>query len=235
MKEDITARTEIPRHIAVIRDGHGRWAKKRLLPRSAGHRAGLKRMISLSQHAFERGVEVVTLYALSTENLSRPQDELEALFALFREYFSENVEKLRKNGIRLKIIGNVALLPADVQALIREGEEKTVNGEKGTLVLAIAYGGRQEILAAVNQAVREGGEVTEERFSSFLFTAGLPEPDLLIRTGKEKRISNFLLWEIAYTELYFSEKMFPSFTNSDLDRAIEDFLKRDRRYGKVKS
>lgn len=223
----------VPRHVAVIMDGNGRWAQKRLLPRSAGHRAGMKRVISLAEHAFSRGVEVITLFALSTENLLRPKEELDALFSLFCEYFTDNVRKLKEKGVRLKIIGNLGLVPENIRALAREGEEQTKNGKSGTLVLAIAYGGRQEILSAVNAAVKEGKPVSEEEFSTRLCTFGLPEPDLMIRTGKEKRISNFLLWELAYTELYFSEKMFPSFTNRDFDCAIEEYLKRERRFGKV--
>ncbi len=224
---------ELPRHIAVIMDGNGRWAKKRLLPRNAGHREGLKRMISLSEHAFGRGIEYVTLFALSTENLARPQEELGALFALFRKYFTENLERLKAKGIRLKVIGDERLLPGDIWALARSGEEETAGGKSGMLVLAIGYGGRQDILAAVNAAVRGGKEVTGEEFSALLSTGGIPFPDLLIRTGKEKRLSNFLLYECAYTELYFSDKMFPAFTNADLDRALESYAKRDRRYGKI--
>ncbi len=223
----------IPRHLAVIMDGNGRWAKKRLLPRSAGHYAGMKRMISLSEHAFERGVEYVTLYALSTENLSRPKEELDCLFDLFRKYFRENTERLVGQGIRLRIAGDRDLLPNDIVEIMREGEARTAGGKRGTLVLAIGYGGRQELLRAVNLAVTAGKQLTEEEFSSLLYTAGMPAPDLLIRTGKEKRLSNFLLWQCAYTEFYFSDKMFPAFTNADLDRAFENFGERERRYGKV--
>lgn len=223
----------IPRHIAIIMDGNGRWAQKRLLPRSAGHRAGFQRMLSLSEHAYDLGVRVITLYALSAENLSRPKEELDELFSLFRTYFSKNVEKLVQRGIRLKVIGDRTLLPADIVDLIVRGEEKTKTGETGVMAIAVAYGGRQEIIAAVNQAVRRGKEVDAGTFSDLLYTAGMPEPDLLIRTGKEKRLSNFLLWQSAYTELYFSDKMFPAFTNADLDKAIEDFSKRERRYGKI--
>lgn len=224
---------ELPRHIAIIMDGNGRWANKRLLPRSAGHREGMKRMISLSEHAFDLGVEYVTLYALSCENLSRPQEELDGLFSLFRKYFSENVARLVQKGIRLRVIGGESLLPPDIVTLSREGEEETAAGTRGTLVLAIGYGGRQELLAAVNAAVRGGKEVSREQFEALLSTAGIPDPDLLIRTGKEKRLSNFLLWQCAYTELYFSDKMFPAFTNADLDRAIENFAGRERRYGRI--
>lgn len=224
---------DLPRHIAIIMDGNGRWAKKRLLPRSAGHREGMKRMISLSEHAFDVGVEYVTLYALSAENLSRPAEELDGLFSLFRKYFSENIGRLLKKGIRLKVIGDMTLLPPDIGALSREGEEATAGGKKGVLVLAIGYGARQEMLSAVNAAVREGKQLSQEEFASLLSTAGLPDPDLLIRTGKEKRLSNFLLWQSAYTELYFSDKMFPAFTNADLDHALANYAERERRYGKV--
>ena len=223
----------IPRHVAVIMDGNGRWAKKRLLPRSAGHRAGMNRMISLSDHAFSRGVEFMTLYALSAENLSRPREELDALFSLFREYFLKNAAILKQKGVRMKIIGDLGLIPADVSDLVRAGEEQTRAGTKGTLTLAIGYGGRQEIVRAVNEAVRRGEEVDAGSFSALLSTAELPDPDLIIRTGKEKRISNFLLWQCAYSEFYFSEKMFPAFTNADFDRAVADFAARDRRYGKI--
>ncbi|MDE6273819.1 MAG: di-trans,poly-cis-decaprenylcistransferase [Clostridiales bacterium] len=222
-----------PRHIAVIMDGNGRWAKKRLLPRGAGHRAGLKRMIELTEHAFLSGAQYLTLYALSTENLQRPKEELDGLYALFRDYFSEHVEKLVKKDIRLRVIGDISLLPEDIVSLIRDGEGRTAEGKRGLLILAIAYGARQEIVSAVNQAVRAGEEVDEEKFSSLLYTEGVPAPDLLIRTGKEKRLSNFLLWQSAYSELYFSDKMFPDFKCADFDKAVSDYLARDRRYGKV--
>ena len=223
----------VPHHIAIIMDGNGRWAKKRLLPRGAGHRAGLKRMISLSEAIFERGVKICTLFALSTENLSRPQEELQGLFTLFREYFEKNVARLAEKEIELKIIGNLTLLPEDIGEIIRKGEEQTRGGQTGTLVLAIGYGGRQDILAAVNRAVREGKEVTAESFAHLLYTDGIPDPDLLIRTGKELRLSNFLLWQCAYTELYFTEKYFPDFSDKEFDKALEAYASRERRYGKV--
>lgn len=223
----------IPRHVAVIMDGNGRWAKKRLLPRSAGHRAGMNRMISLSEHIFDSGVKWCTLYALSTENLSRPQEELDSLFHLFREYFVKNTKTLKEKGITLRVIGNLDLLPADVQEIIRSGEASTAGGTRGTLVLAIAYGSRQEMISAVNRAVKEGREVDEKSFSALLSTDGIPDPDLLIRTGKEVRLSNFLLWQSAYTELYFTDKLFPDFTDKEFDKALEVYASRERRFGKV--
>ncbi len=224
---------KFPEHIAVIMDGNGRWAKKRLLPRSAGHRAGMNRMIALSEHAFDRGVKYFTLYALSTENLNRPAEELDGLMKLFREYFAENAEMLRKKHITLRVIGDLSLLPADVSAIIGDGVRRTAGGERGVLTLAIGYGARQEIVAAVNRAVRAGKEVSEADFADMLSTAGVPDPDLLIRTGKEKRLSNFLLWQCSYTELYFTDRLFPDFSDGDLDAAIEDYARRDRRYGRT--
>ena len=223
----------IPTHIAIIMDGNGRWAKKRLMPRSAGHRAGMKRMIGLSEHIFDRGVRYCTLFALSTENLSRSKEELDGLFALLREYFPENAEILRKKNIKLRVIGDRSLLPSDIVDVIEAGERRTAGGTRGTLVLAIGYGGRQDILAAVNAAVRAGKEVTMEEFSSMLSEGDLPEPDLLIRTGKELRISNFLLWQSAYSELYFTDVLFPDFSDKELDKAIEAYSRRERRFGKA--
>lgn len=224
---------ELPRHIAVIMDGNGRWAKKRLLPRAAGHRAGMNRMIGLAEHIFDRGVKYCTLFALSTENLSRPREELNGLYALFREYFPNNARTLAQKSICLRVIGDRTLLPADIVALIEDGERTTAGGERGTLQLAIGYGGRQDILNAVNEAVRLGKTLTQEEFSALLSTGGIPDPDLLIRTGKELRISNFLLWQAAYAELYFTDVLFPDFSDRELDKAIEAYSRRERRFGKV--
>ncbi len=234
MKEKKTEEARLPRHVAVIMDGNGRWAKKRLLPRSAGHKAGVKRMLSLVDQMFRRGVKYVTLYALSAENLARPQEELNELFSLLRAYFAENVQKLKAQEIRLSVIGNRSLLPTDIVQAIEAGERDTLNCGKGRLILAIAYGGRQEIVRAVNAAVAAGKQVTAEAFSALLNTAEIPDPDLMIRTGRETRISNFLLWQAAYTELYFSEKMFPEFSEKDLDAALRDYASRERRFGRVK-
>ena len=223
----------IPNHVAIIMDGNGRWAQKRLLPRSAGHHAGMSRMISLSEHVFDCGVKWCTLYALSTENLNRPQEELEGLFSLFRTYFTKQTKKLKQKNIALRVIGSLELIPADIRELIKRGEEQTKDCTRGTLVLAIAYGARQEILSAVNRAVQEGRQVSEEEFSAMLSTFGMPDPDLIIRTGKELRLSNFLLWQAAYAELYFTGKLFPDFTNKEFDKALESYATRERRFGKV--
>ena len=217
-------------HVAIIMDGNGRWAKLRKLSRGAGHKAGFKRMLSLSEHAFESGVSFLTLYALSEENLLRPKEEVEGLFALFREYFPTQPQRLKEKGIRLRIVGDLSLLPEDLQALIPPAEALTADGTKGTLTLAIAYSGRGEIVAAANRAVREGRELTREEFSSLL---SVPPVDLLIRTGGEQRLSDFLLYEAAYAELYFTKKLFPDFTCGEFDKALKAFSLRDRRFGRV--
>lgn len=220
-------------HVAIIMDGNGRWAKKRLLPRAAGHRAGFKRMLALADHAFSCGVTCLTLFALSMENLSRPKEELDGLFGIFRDYFPAQSRRLKEKGIGLRIIGKTSVLPADIQKMISDAELLTAGGEKGTLVLAIAYGSMQEIVDAANRAVRAGKEVTEEEFSALLGTAGLPPLDLLIRTGGEVRLSNFLLYQAAYAELYFSKKLFPDFSNGDFDKVMEAYSLRDRRFGRI--
>lgn len=220
-------------HVAIIMDGNGRWARKRLLPRGAGHRAGFKRMLALCEHAFDKGVKCLTLYALSEENLLRPKEELDGLYKIFREYFPGQSRKLKEKGIVLRAVGDLSLLPEDIRLSVSEAEAMTAGGEKGTLVLALAYGARQEIVSAANRAVKAGKEVTAEEFSGLLYTAGLPPLDLLIRTGGELRLSNFLLYQSAYAELYFTKKLFPDFSEGDFDKALKAFSLRNRRFGRV--
>lgn len=229
----IKAGTKIPCHIAMIMDGNGRWAKKRLMPRSFGHQKGMERMIGLMERAFDLGVSYVTVYALSTENLKRPQEELEGLYNLIRNHFKKYMARVLQRGVRLRVIGETQLLPDDVQKILRESEEETAHFEGKGVNIALCYGARAEIVRAANLAVERGERVTEESFSSLLYTQGQPEPDLIIRTGKEIRLSNFLLWQAAYAELYFSDKMFPAFSDKDLEKAIEWFSGRTRRFGKT--
>ncbi len=214
-------------------DGNGRWAKRRLLPRAMGHRAGMKRMMELVDRTFSMGIGCCTVFALSHENFLRPKEELEELFGLFREYFSSETASLKERGISLKIIGDRGPLPADIRALIASAEEDTADGTRGKLAIAIGYGGRQDIVAACNRLVGKGEPVTEQTFRETLSTGTMPELDLLIRTGNEMRLSNFLLYESAYAELWFSEKMFPDFTVRDLEEAIDDYRKRERRFGRL--
>ncbi len=224
---------KIPEHIAIIMDGNGRWAKKRGLPRSAGHKKGVERMIGLLEHSYRRGVKCVTLYALSTENLKRPKEELNALFSLMRNNFQRLSEKAAEYQASFRVIGDVSLLPADIQELLRESETNTAKYTERIVNMALCYGARDEIVRAVNLAVEKGEKVSEESFESLLFTNCSPALDLIIRTGKEVRLSNFLLYQAAYAELYFSDKMFPAFSDKDLDDALISFSKRTRRFGKT--
>ena len=232
-KNKIKADTKIPRHIAIIMDGNGRWAKKRLMPRSYGHKCGMERMIGLMERAFELGVDYITVYALSTENLKRPKEELDGLFNLFRNHFKEYLGRVCARGVRLRAVGDISLLPEDLQQILKDSEEETAKFEGKGINVAVCYGARDEIVQAVNKAVALGEKVTEESFSRLLYTGGLPDPDLIIRTGKEVRLSNFLLYQAAYAELYFSDKMFPEFSDKELDKAIVEYSRRTRRFGKT--
>ena len=225
--------SNLPEHVGIIMDGNGRWAKKRLLPRSAGHSAGMKRMIALAQKAKELGINYLTVYALSTENFMRPKDELEGLYSLIKKYFKVQVKKLVKGGAALKVIGDLSLLPQDVKEVIESGIKLSPKSAEFTFIIAIGYGSRGEIVRAANAAVERGEKVTEEEFSSLLYTCGVPDPDLIIRTGGELRLSNFLLWQAAYAELYFTDVLFPDFTDRKFQKAIESYSSRERRFGGV--
>jgi len=229
----MTALTNIPVHVGVIMDGNGRWAKKRLMPRSFGHSAGLKNMIAMATHAKKVGVKYLTVYALSTENLSRPKEELDGLFNLFRKYFTTNVKKLFKEGARVKVIGDLSPLPKDIQDLVADAERQNPENSEFCVAIAMNYGARNEIAHAVNKAIERGEKITEKDFSNLLYTADMPDPDLIIRTGGEKRLSNFLMYQASYAELYFTDVLFPDFDEKQFDKAIEDFSLRNRRFGKV--
>lgn len=203
------------------------------MPRSYGHKKGMERMIGLMERAFTLGVKYVTVYALSTENLKRPKEELDGLFELFRTYFKDYLKQIKQRKTRLRALGNVSLLPEDIQKILQDAERETAGFEGRGINVAVCYGGRDEIVRAVNNAVERGEKVTEESFARLLYTGGLPDPDLVIRTGKEVRLSNFLLYQSAYAELYFSDKMFPEFSDADLDEAILCFSRRTRRFGKT--
>ena len=227
----------LPRHVGIIMDGNGRWAKKRLLPRSVGHRYGMDRMMGLLRHSLDVGVNYVTVYALSTENFSRPQKELEGLFDLIRKHFVQCMREIAERRARVRVIGDLSLFPKDVQELLIKAQEDSAAYEGKGVNVALGYGSRAEIARAASLAAREaqqeGREVTEKDISNHLYTADMPDPDLIIRTGKEVRLSNFLLWQSAYAELYFSDKMFPEFTDSDLDEAFAAYANRTRRFGKT--
>ena len=224
---------KIPVHVGLIMDGNGRWAKKRLMPRSFGHKAGMNAMIDLADHASEVGVRYLTVYTLSSENLARPADELEGLFNLIRGYFTSNVKKLYKRGAAVKIIGDTSVLPQDVQTLLKEGENGSPKDASFTVIFAINYGSRPEILRAVNAAVEGGKKLTAEEFENLLYTDGIPDPDLIIRTGGELRLSNFLTYQAAYSELYFTDVLFPDFDAKEFDKALAEYARRERRFGNV--
>lgn len=226
---------ETPLHVAVIMDGNGRWAKRRLLPRTVGHSAGMKAMIALAKRAKERGVKYFTVYALSSENLARPKDELEGIFNLIREYFTKNLKELYESNSAVKIIGDISALPRDCAKVLEDSQKNSPENADFTIIFAINYGSRPEIIRAVNTAVERGEKVDANSFSSLLYTDGIPDPDLVIRTGGEVRLSNFLLWQAAYAELYFTDVLFPDFTPKKLDKALDEYARRDRRFGKIKT
>jgi len=226
----------LPAHIAVIMDGNGRWAKKRNMPRVAGHRAGVEPVRSAVETCARLGIQALTLYAFSVENWKRPRAEIETLWRLLRYYLRNELPNLMRNNIRFQAIGRVEALPHQIQRELQESIDATARNTGLRVSLAVNYSGRAEIVdavaALVNKARRgEPVEVTEESVNAHLYTAGLPEPDLLIRTSGEMRISNFLLWQIAYAELYVTDTLWPDFRRADLLRAVLDYQKRDRRFG----
>ena len=226
-----------PRHIAIIMDGNGRWAKRRLLPRVAGHRQGVETVRSTVRQCLELGVEHLTLFAFSSENWRRPVEEVTLLMQLFMRALEQEVGKLSENQIRLRIVGDCSRFAPELQTLIANAEELTRNNTRLTLHVCANYGGRWDIMQAVNRLVdahpEHAGEYKEHDLEPFLSFADVPEPDLFIRTGGEERISNFLLWQLAYTELYFTPTLWPDFDQSVFVEAIRSFQKRQRRFGQT--
>lgn len=227
---------KIPEHVAIIMDGNGRWAKERNLPRIIGHMEGVESVREIVRTARKIGVKYLTLFTFSTENWRRPEDEIKGLFNLLERVARREINLLLKNGIKLKVIGRRDELPEKTRKIIEDAEEKTKENKDMTLLLAINYGGRREIVDAINRILKnKNKEINEEDFRKYLYEPEIPDPDLLIRTSGEMRISNFFLWEIAYTELYFTDKYWPDFRSSEFLKAIEEYAKRERRFGKVKS
>ena len=228
----------VPRHVAIIMDGNGRWAKRRHLPRTAGHQAGVSAVRKTVEHCAKRGVEVLTLFAFSSENWRRPEEEVNVLMRLFMLTLDRETKKLNNNNIRLRVIGDRSAFPDLLQRKIEESEKMTQSNQRMTLVIAANYGGRWDIAQAARklaQEVKNGAlspdQIDEPLLAARLSNADLPEPDLFIRTGGEKRISNFLLWHLAYTELYFTETLWPDFDEKSLDEAITEYGRRERRFG----
>jgi len=225
---------KLPSHVAIIMDGNGRWAKRRGLPRIAGHYRGAEVAERIVQHALNVGIKHLTLYAFSTENWARPPEEVKALFELLTQYLSSKKEKIYKLGIRVRFIGRKDRIDQKLKSLMKEIEDASRDNKNMTLNLAIDYGGRDDILRAVKKILKSPpSRIDEETFSQFLDLACSPDPDLLIRTAGEKRVSNFLLWNIAYTELYFTDTLWPDFTEEEFDKALEDYAKRVRKFGRV--
>lgn len=231
---------KLPRHLAIIMDGNGRWAQKRCLPRIEGHRRGAEAVRTVVRACRRWGIEVLTLYAFSQENWQRPVEEVSALMDLLVQFLHSERQEMLENGIRLQVIGRPEDLSPEIQEVLRQTMEATAGNHDMILNLALSYSGRSEILRAFQRFLREVGassarsqELTEESFSQYLDTCGLPEPDLLIRTSGEQRISNFLLWQLAYTEIFFTETLWPDFSEEELAEALKDYERRERRFGRI--
>lgn len=231
---------KIPNHVAIILDGNGRWAKSKGMPRTYGHTTGAKNVEKIAEAACNMGIRYLTLYAFSTENWNRPPEEVKALMNLLDSYLKNCIQTAKKNNMAVRILGDISRLDERMQEKIRKLEESSADYDGLHLQIAINYGSRDEIVRAIRKLGRdvEAGkiapdQISEETFSSYLDTAGLPDPDLLIRTSGEERLSNFLLWQLAYAEFYFTDVPWPDFHEEDLRRAVEAYNQRDRRYGKV--
>lgn len=235
MKSDI----QLPRHVALIMDGNRRWARERRYPDFIGHKKGEERIEPIIDYAIERGISYLTFWAFSTENWKRGKDEVQFLLNLYRRNLDKKINSFHKKNVKVKVIGNVSLFPEDIINKTKQWEEKTAQNSRITVNFALSYGGRDEILRAIEKwrasSLRQNSgqaKLTEEEFEKYLDTAGQPDPDLLIRTGGEMRLSGFLLWQIEYCELYFSNKYWPDFTSGEFQKALDEFTIRRRRYGK---
>ena len=231
----------VPRHVAIILDGNGRWAKKRMLPRNAGHAAGSRNVEKICKAAWEMGIEYVRMYAFSTENWSRPQSEVDALMKLLHQYLSDCLKTSKKNNMQVRVIGDISKLDIDLQEKIRELEKFSAQNTGLHFQVALNYGSRNEIVRAVRKIAADVAEgklvlsgIQEDLFGEYLDTVGIPDPDLMIRTSGEQRLSNYLLWQLAYTEFYFTDVLWPDFDKKELEKAVEYYQKRDRRFGGVK-
>lgn len=232
---------KVPRHVAIILDGNGRWAKKRMLPRNAGHAAGSKNVEKICAAAWDMGIEYVTMYAFSTENWSRPKEEVDALMKLLHSYLKDCLKTSKKNNMQVRVIGDISKLDKDLQERIIELERVSAENTGLHFQVALNYGSRDEIkrsIISIANEVKDGSllpeDITEDIISSHLDTSGIPDPDLMIRTSGEQRLSNYLLWQLAYAEFYFKDVLWPDFSKKDLQKAVEFYQSRDRRFGGVK-
>ena len=227
--------SRLPRHIAIIMDGNGRWAKKRGLPRTAGHKIGAETFRDIAAYCRELGVEYLTVYAFSTENWKRPKDEVDTIMRLLEQYLQEAIDTMEKDQIRLRILGDATALSPKLQRMIDEASTVSSRNTGFHANICLNYGGRAEILQAARLCAENGEAWTEENFEKHLWSCGIPDPELIIRPSGELRLSNFLLWQCAYSEFYFCDTLWPDFTRAELDRAIVDYQGRDRRFGGVKA
>ena len=228
----------LPRHIAIILDGNGRWAKRRGLPRTAGHAAGAETFRRIATYCKDIGIDYLTVYAFSTENWKRPREEVDAIMGLLGKYLREAVDTMERDHIRLKILGDPEILPKSLRDLIDETADISTHYEGFQANVCLNYGGRDEIVRAALRFAEDykagkAATLTEESFSNYMFSAGIPDPDLIIRPGGEMRLSNFLMWESAYSELIFTDVLWPDFTSGDIDAAIAEYQRRDRRFGGI--
>ena len=224
----------LPRHIAIIMDGNGRWAKKRGLPRTAGHKVGAEVFRDIATYCQELGIEYLTIYAFSTENWKRPKDEVDTIMRLLEQYLQEAIDTMEKDHIRLRFFGDMSVLSPELQALAHRTDDISTHYDGFQANICLNYGGRAELLRAAQCCAEQGLDWTEENLSANMYSAGIPDPELVIRPGGEMRLSNFLLWQCAYSELYFCDTLWPDFTRQELDKAIIDYQRRDRRFGGVK-
>ncbi len=232
---------KVPEHVAIILDGNGRWAKKRFLPRNVGHAQGAKAVEQICEDAWDLGIKYLTVYAFSTENWKRPEDEVSALMKLLKKYLSNCLERSSKNNMRVRVIGDIGRLDQNLQEQIIELEKKSSVNTGLNFTVALNYGGRDEMIRAMKNMYKEIekgvfsiDDISEEKFSSYLDTKGIPDPDLMIRTSGEQRISNYMLWQMAYAEFYFTDVLWPDFDKKELEKAIAYYAQRDRRYGGIK-
>jgi len=238
MELDKSALTKIPTHVAIIMDGNGRWAKQRGLPRNEGHRAGVENMRCVLEGAVEFGVKVMTIYAFSTENWARPEEEVRGLLSIFEEVIAREVTELHKNGVKLRHLGTLDGVNDKMKEAVKSAIELTKNNDRITLNIAFNYGGRAEILNAIARMIEDRvapERLDEKVFESYLYTAGVPDPDLIIRTAGEMRLSNFLIWQAAYAEYYSTPTYWPDFDKQELYKALVAFSQRQRRFGKLES
>jgi undecaprenyl diphosphate synthase len=234
--QEVPAHGDVPRHVAIILDGNGRWARSRMLPRIAGHRRGLEAVRATVENCAERGIEYLTLFAFSSENWRRPAEEVALLLQLFQSALTNEAERLHRAGVRLKVVGDTRRFGRKIRLLIEQAESQTAGNRRLTLTIAANYGGRWDILQALTRLLAEKGrpeKVDEAALAPYLAMSYAPEPDLFIRTGGEQRISNFLLWQLAYSELYFTETLWPDFDAQALDQAIASYRGRERRFGRT--